>query len=108
MTIKTLSTVAVIAAILIAVTVFVAQRKDVTSPQTWHPVFPVLKAAINDVVEMRISTQSGTITVHREDDSWRVKEKHEYPADLGKVRETLIGLAETQNTRTENPKTGTL
>ena len=33
MTIKTLSTVAVIAAILIAVTVFVAQRKDATSPQ---------------------------------------------------------------------------
>ena len=94
MTIKTLSTVAVIAAILIAVTVFVSQRKDATSPQTGQPVFPVLKATINDVVEMSISTQSGTITVHREDDSWRVKEKHEYPADLGKVRETLIGLAE--------------
>ena len=94
MTIKTLSTVAVIAAILIAVTVFVSQRKDATSPQTGQPVFPVLKATINDVAEMRISTQSGTITVHREDDSWRVKEKHEYPADLGKIRETLIGLAE--------------
>ncbi len=94
MTIKTLSTVAVIAAILIAVTVFVSQRKDATSPQTGQPVFPVLKATINDVTEMRISTQSGTITVHREDDSWRVKEKHEYPADLGKIRETLIGLAE--------------
>ena len=94
MTIKTLSTVAVIAAILIAVTVFVSQRKDATSPQTGQPVFPVLKATINDVAEMSISTQSGTITVHREDDSWRVKEKHEYPADLGKVRETIIGLAE--------------
>ena len=94
MTIKTLSTVAVIAAILIAVTVFVSQRKDATSPPTGQPVFPVLKAAINDVSEMSISTQSGTLTVHREDDSWRVKEKHEYPADLGKVRESLIGLAE--------------
>ena len=39
MTIKTLSTVAVIAAILIAVTVFVSQRKDATSPQTGQPVF---------------------------------------------------------------------
>ena len=94
MTIKTLSTVAVIAAILIAVTVFVSQRRDATSPQTGQPVFPVLKKTINDVTEMRVSTQSGTITVHQEDDSWRVKEKHEYPADLGKVRETLIGLAE--------------
>ncbi len=94
MTLKTLSTLAVIAAILIAVTVFVSQRKDATSPQTGQPVFPVLKTTINDVAEMRISTQSGTITVHQEDDSWRVKEKHDYPADLGKVRETLIGLAE--------------
>ena len=94
MTIKTLSTVAVIAAILIAVTVFVSQRKDATSPQTGQPVFPGLKATINDVSEMSVSTQSGTITVHRAEGSWRVKEKHEYPADLGKVREALIGLAE--------------
>lgn len=91
---KTLSALAVIAAILIAVTVFVSQRKDAASPQTGQPVFPGLKATINDVSEMSIVTQSGTITIHRAEDSWRVKEKHEYPADLGKVREALIGLAE--------------
>ncbi len=94
MMLKTFSALAVIAAILIAVTVFVSKRKDATFPQTGQPVFPVLKATINDVAEMSIVTQSGTITIHRAEDSWRVKEKHEYPADLGKVRETLIGLAE--------------
>ena len=102
MMLKTLSSLAVIAAILIAVTVFVSQRKEPGSPPMGPPVFAGLKATINDVAEMRIATQSGTITVHREDDSWRVKEKHEYPADLGKVREALIGLAEL---KTLEPKT---
>ena len=65
MMIKTLSTLAIIAAILIAMAVFVSQRKEATSPQTGQPVFPGLKATINDVPEMSVSTQSGTITVHR-------------------------------------------
>ena len=91
---KSLSTLAVIAAVLIAVTVFVSQRNKPTPPQTGQPVFPELKATINTVSEMRVSTQSGTITVHKDEEAWRVKEKHNYPADLGKMREILIGLAE--------------
>ncbi|MCY4614587.1 MAG: DUF4340 domain-containing protein [Nitrospira sp.] len=99
---KTLSSLAVIAAVLVIVAVFVAQQQEPAPPPTGQPIFPLLKATINDVAEMSIATQSGTITVHRKDDSWRVKEKHEYPADLGKVRETLIGLAEL---KTLEPKT---
>ena len=99
---KRLSTAAVIAAILIIVTVFVAKREEPGSPPTGQPVLPELKAAINDVTELSVAMQSGVITLHRQEDTWRVKEKHDYPADVGTVRETLIGLAELE---TIEPKT---
>ena len=103
MMLKTLSTLAVIAAILIAVTVFVSQRNEPASPQTGQPVFPELKATINDVSEISVATQSGTMTILRGADAWRVKEKHGYPADLGKIREALLGLA---GLKILEPKTG--
>ena len=103
MTTKTLTILAVVAVVLIAVAALVFQRKDATLPQTGQPVFPGLMAAINDVSEMSVSTQSGTITILRGDDAWRVKEKHDYPADMGKVREALVGLAEL---KILEPKTG--
>ena len=99
---KRLSTAAVIAAILIIVTVFVAKREEPGSPPTGQPVLPELKAAINDVTELSVATQGGVITLHRQEDTWRVKEKHDYPADFGTVRETLIGLAKL---KTIEPKT---
>ncbi len=99
---KRLSTAAVIAAILIIVTMFVAKREEPGPPPTGQPVFPELKATINDVTELNVATQSGTLTLHQQEDTWRVKEKHDYPADVGTVRETLIGLAEL---KTIEPKT---
>ncbi len=102
MKLKTLSALAVIAAVLIIVAVFTAEQQEPGAPPTGQPVFPELKTVINDVTELSVATQSGTITLHRQEGAWRVKEKHDYPADLGAVRETLIGLAEL---KTLEPKT---
>ncbi len=94
MTTKTVTIMAVITVVLIAAAVLVSQRKDATFPQTGQPVFPGFMASINDVSEMSVLTQTGTITILREEPSWRVKEKHHYPADMGKIREALFGFAE--------------
>ena len=99
---KTLSSLAVIAAVLVIVAVFLAPQQERGSPPTGQAVFPGLKATINDVSELSVETQSGTITLHRQEGTWRVKEKHDYPAEFGTVRETLIGLAEL---KTIEPKT---
>lgn len=103
---KPLSTLAVIAAVLIIVAVFMAEQQKPGAPPTNQPVFPELKAVINDVTELRVTTQSGTITLHRQEDTWRLKEKYDYQADLGTVRETLIGLAEltTLEPKTRKPE----
>lgn len=101
-----ISSLAVIAAVLIIVAVFMAEQRESGPPPTGQPVFPELKTVINDVTELSVATQSGTITLHRQEDTWRVKEKHDYPADLGTVRETLIGLAEltTLEPKTRKPE----
>ena len=106
MKLKTLSMLAVIAAVLIIVAVFMAEQQEPGVPTTGQPVFPELKTVINDVTELSVATQSGTITLHRQEDIWRVKEKYDYPADLGTVRETLIGLAEltTLEPKTRKPE----
>lgn len=106
MKLKTLSTLVIIAAVLIIVAVFMAERQEPGVPTTGQPVFPELKTVINDVTELSVATQSGTITLHRQEDIWRVKEKYDYPADLGTVRETLIGLAEltTLEPKTRKPE----
>ncbi|MYC27821.1 MAG: DUF4340 domain-containing protein [Nitrospira sp. SB0662_bin_26] len=106
MKLKTLSTLVVIAAVLIIVAVFMAELQGPGVPTTGQPVFPELKTVINDVTELSVATQSGTITLHRQEDIWRVKEKYDYPADLGTVRETLIGLAEltTLEPKTRKPE----
>ncbi len=106
MKLKTLSSLAVIAAVLIIVAVFMAEQQEPGAPPTGQPVFPALKTVINDVTELNVATQSGTITLHQQEDTWRVKEKYDYPADLGTVRETLIGLAEltTLEPKTRKPE----
>lgn len=106
MKLKTLSMLAVIAAVLIIVAVFMVEQQEPGAPMTGQPVFPELKTAINDVTELSVDTQSGTITLHRQEDIWRVREKYDYPADLGTVRETLIGLAEltTLEPKTRKPE----
>ena len=106
MKLKTLSMLAVIAAVLIIVAVFMAEQQEPGVPTTGQPVFPELKTVINDVTDLSVATQSGTITLHRQEDIWRVKEKYDYPADLGTVRETLIGLVEltTLEPKTRKPE----
>ena len=92
MTIRTITIMAVIAVVLIAVAV--SQRKDPTLPHVGQPAFPGFMSAINDVSEIAVSTQSGAITIHRDQAAWRVREKHDYRADVGHVRAVLLGLAE--------------
>ncbi|MCY4133140.1 MAG: DUF4340 domain-containing protein [Nitrospira sp.] len=106
MKLKTLSMLAIIAAVLIIVAVFMAEQQEPGAPAMGQPVFPELKTVINDVTELSVDTQSGTITLHRREDIWRVKEKYDYPADLATVRETLIGLAEltTLEPKTRKPE----
>lgn len=91
---RTFTVMGAVTLVLVGAAWWVSQHKDPALPQTGQRVFPDLMAKINEVAAIRVSAAEGTFTIVREGESWNVKEKHRYPAHVGKIREALIGLGE--------------
>lgn len=94
-----------IAVMVVGVLLF-SGEDNTTNPDRGRKVFPELMSKINDVKEIVVSANSGTATMSRDGETWVVKEKSGYPADMGKVRELLIGLGELEiiEAKTKNPE----
>lgn len=62
-----------------------------------RPLFPGLTERLNDVGEIAIESAEGSFHVRLTDDQgWVVVERDLFPADLGTVRATAIGIAELE------------
>src|SRR5262245_5822040 len=58
---------------------------------------PGLESKLNDVTGLSVKGKNGaSVTLVRGADIWAVKERSGYPADTGKVRKLLIGLAQAK------------
>ena len=77
------------------------------NPESRGPVlvFPDLMGKINDVKELSIESREETVTLVRQENAWGIKEKDHYPADMEKVKRSLIGMAELRyrEPKTKNP-----
>lgn len=106
MNIKTLTILGIITVALIGMAILMSQQKETALPQTGQPVFPGLMSKINEVSELVVNVQSETMTIVRDGESWNVKEKDNYPANMGKIREVLIGLGELKilEAKTKKPE----
>lgn len=106
MNIKTLTILGIITVALIGTAILMSQQKETVLPQTGQPVFPGLMSKINEVSELVVNVQSETMTIVRDGESWNVKEKDHYPANMGKIREVLIGLGELKilEAKTKKPE----
>ncbi|MCH7615865.1 MAG: DUF4340 domain-containing protein, partial [Nitrospinae bacterium] len=106
MNIKTLTILGIITVALIGMAILMSQQKETVLPQTGQPVFPGLMSKINEVSELVVNVQSETMTIVRDGESWNVKEKDNYPANMGKIREVLIGLGELKilEAKTKKPE----
>jgi len=106
MNIKTLTILGIITVALIGMAILMSQQKETALPQTGQPVFPGLMSKINEVSELVVNVQSETMTIVRDGESWKVKEKDNYPANMGKIREVLIGLGELKilEAKTKKPE----
>ena len=56
-------------------------------------LFPDLVERVNDVASIVIEDAKGTISVSRRDAGWVLAESDGYPANAGKVRAVVVGLA---------------
>lgn len=62
-----------------------------------RPLFPGLTERLNDVNEIAIESAEGNFHVRlRDDQGWAVVERDFFPADLGTMRATAIGIAELE------------
>jgi hypothetical protein len=93
------------AAVIIAVGFWASSRHRHDVVVAGQPVLNGLKAAVNDVTEVRLAKGDGThATLKKTPMSWDVVER-EYPADSGKVRKLLLdlGALETVEEKTSDP-----
>lgn len=89
--------IAALAAILLIVLGLVFQAPTQHSDEQTvaaNLVLPGLADALNDVAEVAVRDSSGSCTLAREGETWVLREKSDYPADMSKVRQLLIAAAE--------------
>lgn len=103
---KTLGILAAITIVGIVVAVFVNREPVSQLPNSGELLFPKLLLAVNDVNEIVVETKDQAVTLVRGESIWQVKEKAGYRADVEKVKQTLIGLAELRilEPKTKNPE----
>jgi uncharacterized protein DUF4340 len=103
---KTIGLLAGITIVGILLAVFANREPSSSLPQSGQLLFPDLMSVVNDVNEVVIETKDQTITLVRGEKSWGVKEKASYRADVEKVKQAIIGLADLRihEPKTQNPE----
>ena len=101
---KTIMGLALVTVALIVGAWFLSQPKEKKTTGEGERAFPELMDQVNTASEIVVSAYNGSVTIVRDQDVWKVKNKDHYRADMEKVRKTLIGLAEL---KLVEPKTKT-
>ena len=103
---KTIGLLAGITLVVILVAVFANREPSSSLPQSGQALFPDLMSVVNDVNEVVIESKEQTITLVRGEETWGVKEKNSYRANVEKVKQALVGLADLRihEPKTKNPE----
>lgn len=94
MTAKNLNALAALAAILV-IAYLVLDRSENNRPVS-DSLIPELKSQINDVTSLGARNAGGSVTVRRSDDVWMVVEREGYAADIAKLRDLLVSIADAK------------
>ena len=87
---------------------FSTANKSINSVEKIGTAFiPGLLGKLNDVATIEITNANNQVlaTLLKNEDSWVVKEKKRYPADITKIRASLLAIAEAKilEQKTSNP-----
>jgi hypothetical protein len=96
-TLAALATVAVLA-VLAAFWAASGRAPDSGAARTTDALIPALDDAVNDVTRVTLvkAGEQPVATLTRTEAGWGVAQKDGYPANIGKVRELLLGLADAR------------
>lgn len=102
---KNLVILLIITLLVLGVTWLVTQPSKVSN-NNQAVIYPELMSTINDIDEIRLAKEKQSFTMRRKDGQWSVQEKSGYPANLDKIRQLLISIAELKylEAKTSDPK----
>jgi Domain of unknown function (DUF4340) len=67
-------------------------------------LFPDLRAEINDISRVSISSAGESVTLKRDADQWVLAEYKNYPVDTGKLRQLILTLADAKKLEEKTSK----
>ncbi len=67
-------------------------------------LLPALAGNINDVTRLALVQGENRLVLKRQDEKWVVEQRHDYPADMKKLREVLIALADAEQLEAKTAK----
>lgn len=92
---KNLAIMLVVAVVLIGIAVLTSMNKSGSAPKVIGKlVLPNLP--VNDIERITVVSGQATTVVARVEGEWLVPEKYNYPADFGKIRDTLLELSQLE------------
>lgn len=98
--------IATVTLLIVMIAVDRTDKSDTVSGGEY--LIPGLKERINEIDAIAVtgSGDAESVSIAREGDGWRVKEKDGFAADVGKLREVLLALAEARKLeqKTANPE----
>jgi hypothetical protein len=94
-----------VTAVVIVAAVVSSISRSPTTGISRELLFPELADAINEVAEIAVMSNDGTLTIARRDDAWLIREADDYQADFSKIRQAVINVAELEviEAKTANP-----
>ncbi|HEX6997587.1 MAG TPA: DUF4340 domain-containing protein [Gammaproteobacteria bacterium] len=97
MSARTLAILAVAGAVFLLLAVL-GERSSAPPARTSELLLPGLADVVNDLEEIKVvkAGNETVATLHPAEDGWTVAERDGYPADLGKLRQSLRALAEAR------------
>jgi len=93
---RKLTTLIIITLVLVVFAVVAVKQENasVSNSEAGKALFAGFKDKINDVAVIEAKHGKQTVTVELKDNHWEVKEKDGYDANLGKVKRTILGIAD--------------
>jgi len=103
----TLRFLGVVVALLVIALVVIESGDDGASSESGATLLPGLRDELNEVTSLRIERfDQDPVVIARRDDRWLVDSRGGYAADIGKVREALLAMADATSieAKTANPE----
>jgi hypothetical protein len=104
---RTLLRLALVVVVVILAVWLSTRRAPESGDLALGPVLPGLSERVNAVQQVTIQPAGGnTATLVRGDAGWTLRERHDWPADTGKLRDYLLRLGVTQRieAKTQRPE----